>query len=74
MERAKALKVSAGTDPRADLGPVISKQVRKGAQNFTNRPVRHLGWQNNENGSFHTSHLLHMYPICSHRQRNGYAD
>lgn len=34
MERAKALIVSAGTDPRADLGPVISKQVRKGAQNL----------------------------------------
>ncbi|KAL0422451.1 UNVERIFIED_CONTAM: Methylmalonate-semialdehyde dehydrogenase [acylating], mitochondrial [Sesamum latifolium] len=27
VERAKALKVSAGTDPEADLGPVISKQV-----------------------------------------------
>ncbi|KAK4401802.1 Methylmalonate-semialdehyde dehydrogenase [acylating], mitochondrial [Sesamum angolense] len=29
VERAKALKVSAGTDPEADLGPVISKQVRQ---------------------------------------------
>lgn len=28
MERAKALKVNAGTEPDADLGPVISKQVR----------------------------------------------
>lgn len=27
VERAKALKVSTGTDPEADLGPVISKQV-----------------------------------------------
>ncbi|KAJ4832463.1 hypothetical protein Tsubulata_016016 [Turnera subulata] len=27
VERAKALKVSAGTEPDADLGPVISKQV-----------------------------------------------
>ncbi|CAN4111988.1 unnamed protein product [Withania somnifera] len=27
LERAKALKVSAGTEPDADLGPVISKQV-----------------------------------------------
>lgn len=27
MEAAKALKVSAGTEPDADLGPVISKQV-----------------------------------------------
>lgn len=27
MERAKALKVNAGTEPDADLGPVISKQV-----------------------------------------------
>ncbi|KAL1534404.1 Methylmalonate-semialdehyde dehydrogenase [acylating], mitochondrial, variant 2 [Salvia divinorum] len=27
VERAKALKVSAGTDPEADLGPVISQQV-----------------------------------------------
>jgi hypothetical protein len=28
VERAKALKVNAGTEPDADLGPVISKQVR----------------------------------------------
>lgn len=28
VERAKALKVNIGTDPEADLGPVISKQVR----------------------------------------------
>ncbi|KAL1534403.1 Methylmalonate-semialdehyde dehydrogenase [acylating], mitochondrial [Salvia divinorum] len=28
VERAKALKVSAGTDPEADLGPVISQQER----------------------------------------------
>lgn len=28
MERAKALRVNAGTEPDADLGPVISKQVR----------------------------------------------
>jgi len=27
IERAKALKVNAGTEPDADLGPVISKQV-----------------------------------------------
>lgn len=27
VERAKALKVSAGIEPDADLGPVISKQV-----------------------------------------------
>lgn len=27
MERAQALKVNVGTDPEADLGPVISKQV-----------------------------------------------
>lgn len=27
VERAKALKVNAGTEPDADLGPVISKQV-----------------------------------------------
>ena len=27
VERAKALKVTAGTEPDADLGPVISKQV-----------------------------------------------
>ncbi|XP_075663559.1 methylmalonate-semialdehyde dehydrogenase [acylating], mitochondrial-like isoform X1 [Castanea sativa] len=26
VERAKALKVNAGTEPNADLGPVISKQ------------------------------------------------
>lgn len=30
VDRAKALKVSAGTDPEADLGPVISKQVSSG--------------------------------------------
>ncbi|XP_052192367.1 methylmalonate-semialdehyde dehydrogenase [acylating], mitochondrial [Diospyros lotus] len=29
VERAKALKVSAGTDPVADLGPVISKQAKE---------------------------------------------
>ncbi|KAL0357001.1 UNVERIFIED_CONTAM: Methylmalonate-semialdehyde dehydrogenase [acylating], mitochondrial [Sesamum calycinum] len=29
VERAKALKVSAGTDPEADLGPVISKQAKE---------------------------------------------
>ncbi|KAG5526134.1 hypothetical protein RHGRI_032420 [Rhododendron griersonianum] len=29
VERAKALIVSAGTDPRADLGPVISKQAKE---------------------------------------------
>jgi malonate-semialdehyde dehydrogenase (acetylating)/methylmalonate-semialdehyde dehydrogenase len=27
VERAKALKVNAGTEPDTDLGPVISKQV-----------------------------------------------
>lgn len=27
LERAKTLKVNAGTEPDADLGPVISKQV-----------------------------------------------
>lgn len=27
IERAKALKVNAGTEPGTDLGPVISKQV-----------------------------------------------
>lgn len=27
VERAKALKVNSGTEPDADLGPVISKQV-----------------------------------------------
>lgn len=34
MERAKALKVNAGTEPDADLGPVISKQVRTQFPNF----------------------------------------
>ncbi|KAF8369425.1 hypothetical protein HHK36_032570 [Tetracentron sinense] len=29
VERAKALKVNAGTDPGADLGPVISKQAKE---------------------------------------------
>ncbi|KAF7843033.1 Methylmalonate-semialdehyde dehydrogenase [acylating], mitochondrial [Senna tora] len=29
VERANALKVSAGTDPDADLGPVISKQAKE---------------------------------------------
>lgn len=29
VERAKTLKVNAGTEPDADLGPVISKQVGK---------------------------------------------
>lgn len=29
MEAAKGLKVSAGTEPEADLGPVISRQVTK---------------------------------------------
>ncbi|XVF44886.1 hypothetical protein PTKIN_Ptkin02bG0159300 [Pterospermum kingtungense] len=29
VERAKALKVSAGTEPDADLGPVISKQAKE---------------------------------------------
>ena len=27
MECAKALKVNVGTDPNADLGPVITKEV-----------------------------------------------
>lgn len=27
MKRAKSLKVNAGTEPDADLGPVISKQA-----------------------------------------------
>ena len=27
MERAKALKLNVGTDPNADLGPVITKEV-----------------------------------------------
>jgi malonate-semialdehyde dehydrogenase (acetylating)/methylmalonate-semialdehyde dehydrogenase len=27
VERAKELKVNAGTDPDADLGPVITKEV-----------------------------------------------
>lgn len=34
VERAKALKVNAGTEPDADLGPVISKQVRTQFPNF----------------------------------------
>lgn len=29
MEAAKGLKVNAGTEPDADLGPVISRQVSK---------------------------------------------
>ncbi|KAG8368584.1 hypothetical protein BUALT_Bualt15G0060700 [Buddleja alternifolia] len=29
VERAKALKVNTGTDPEADLGPVISKQAKE---------------------------------------------
>ncbi|KAJ7953503.1 Methylmalonate-semialdehyde dehydrogenase [Quillaja saponaria] len=29
VERAKALRVSAGTDPGADLGPVISKEAKE---------------------------------------------
>ncbi|CAA2954625.1 methylmalonate-semialdehyde dehydrogenase [acylating], mitochondrial [Olea europaea subsp. europaea] len=29
VERAKALKVNIGTDPEADLGPVISKQAKE---------------------------------------------
>ncbi|KAA8545676.1 hypothetical protein F0562_020873 [Nyssa sinensis] len=29
VERAKALKVNSGTDPDADLGPVISKQAKE---------------------------------------------
>ncbi|KAB1206694.1 Methylmalonate-semialdehyde dehydrogenase [acylating], mitochondrial [Morella rubra] len=29
LERAKALKVNAGTEPDADLGPVISKQAKE---------------------------------------------
>ncbi|KAA8536378.1 hypothetical protein F0562_028856 [Nyssa sinensis] len=29
VERAKALQVNAGTDPEADLGPVISKQAKE---------------------------------------------
>jgi len=28
VEHAQALKVNAGTDPSADLGPVISKEVK----------------------------------------------
>lgn len=36
MERAKALKVNAGTEPDADLGPVISKLVSTHFQIFTN--------------------------------------
>lgn len=27
VERAKSLKINAGTEPDADLGPMISKQV-----------------------------------------------
>ena len=34
VERAKALKVNAGTEPDADLGPVISKQVSVLFRNF----------------------------------------
>ena len=34
MERAKALKVNAGTEADADLGPVISQQVHKLIQAF----------------------------------------
>lgn len=29
VERAKALKVNVGTDPSADLGPVITNEVNK---------------------------------------------
>lgn len=37
LERAKALKVNAGTEPDADIGPVISKQVHTWFTMFTNR-------------------------------------
>lgn len=36
VERAKALKVSSGTEPDADLGPLISKQVCTCSGNFFN--------------------------------------
>lgn len=36
MEHAKAIKVSAGTEPDADLGPVISEQVDAYFKSLTN--------------------------------------
>jgi acyl-CoA reductase-like NAD-dependent aldehyde dehydrogenase len=36
VEHAKAIKVSAGTEPDADLGPVISEQVDTCFKSLTN--------------------------------------
>lgn len=38
VKRAKALKVTAGKEPGADLGPVISKEVKL-LNNFINQNV-----------------------------------
>lgn len=45
MERAKALRVNAGTEPGADLGPVISKEVQliKKKKNETPDSISQLG-------------------------------
>lgn len=45
VERAKALRVNAGTEPGADLGPVISKEVQliKKKKNETPDSISQLG-------------------------------
>lgn len=35
LEHAKAIKVTAGTEPDAELGPVVSKQVQNYFSSFT---------------------------------------
>lgn len=45
VERAKALKVNAGTEPDADLGPVISKQVRSSGILHLFLYLLHRFWQ-----------------------------
>lgn len=43
MELGKALRVNNGTDPTADLGPVISKEVKTCIQNFLKDFCDHKG-------------------------------
>lgn len=43
MEHAKAIKVNAGTEPDADIGPVISKQVMHSSKPLTNLAALNCG-------------------------------
>ncbi|KAF2294234.1 hypothetical protein GH714_008441 [Hevea brasiliensis] len=73
VERAKALKVNAGTVPDADLGPVISKQAKERIHRLIQSGVE-SGAKLLLDGrkivvSYSTFNFLHHYFVTSHHCR-----